>query len=60
MLHQFEYELLNRYLQSLHQCAETLGVEPVFLLNKGIQAVLRMVARNGNKLSFPLEVQQLD
>ena len=47
-------------LQSLHQCAETLGVEPVFLLNKGIQAVLRMVARNGNKLSFPLEVQQLD
>jgi hypothetical protein len=47
-------------LQSLHQCAETLGVEPEFLLNKGMQAVLRMVARNGNKLSFPLEVQQLD
>jgi chromosome segregation ATPase len=47
-------------LQSIHQCAQTLGVEPVFLLNKGIQAVLRMVARNGNKLSFPLEVQQLD
>jgi len=47
-------------LQSLHQSAETLGVEPVFLLNKGMQAVLRMVARNGNKLSFPLEVQQLD
>jgi len=47
-------------LQSLHQSAQTLGVEPVFLLNKGMQAVLRMVARNGNKLSFPLEVQQLD
>ena len=47
-------------LQSLHQCAETLDVEPEFLLNKGMQAVLRMVARNGNKLSFPLEVQQLD
>jgi hypothetical protein len=47
-------------LQSLHQSAQTLGVEPVFLLNKGMQAVLRMVTRNGNKLSFPLEVQQLD
>ena len=47
-------------LQDLCECANILGVEPDFLLNKGIQAVIRMVARNGNKLSFPLEVQQLD
>jgi hypothetical protein len=47
-------------LQDLNQCAKDLGVEPEFLLNKGIQAVLRMIERNGNKLSFPLEVQQLD
>ena len=47
-------------LQDLNQCAKDLGVEPEFLLNKGIQAILRMIQRNGNKLSFPLEVQQLD
>jgi len=47
-------------LQDLNQCAKDLGVEPEFLLNKGIQAVLRMIERNGKKLSFPLEVQQLD
>ena len=55
---------LNDYpeatLQDLNQCAKDLGVEPEFLLNKGIQAVLRMIERNGKKLSFPLEVQQLD
>jgi len=29
------------------------------LLNKGMQAILRMIARNGNKISFPLEVDQV-
>ncbi|MEC9122943.1 MAG: hypothetical protein VX969_02280 [Verrucomicrobiota bacterium] len=44
---------------SLEECAEALGLEPEYLLNKGMQAVLRMIARNGNKISFPLEVDQL-
>ena len=46
--------------QGLEDCAKSLGVEPDFLLNQGIQAVLRMIARNGNKVSFPLEVEQVD
>jgi hypothetical protein len=44
---------------SLEECANSLGLEPEYLLNKGMQAVLRMIARNGNKISFPLEVDQL-
>ena len=44
---------------SLEECAKSLGLEPEYLLNKGMQAVLRMIARNGNKISFPLEVDQL-
>ena len=43
----------------LEECAKSLGLEPEYLLNKGMQAVLRMIARNGNKISFPLEVDQL-
>ena len=46
--------------QDLEDCAKSLGVEPDFLLNQGIQAVLRMIARNGNKVSFPLEVEQIE
>ena len=46
--------------QGLEDCAKSLGVEPDFLLNQGIQAVLRMIARNGNKVSFPLEVDQIE
>ena len=46
--------------ESLEKTAAQLGVEPDFLLNKGIQAILRMIARNGGKLSFPLEVSQID
>ena len=46
--------------QGLEECAKSLGMEPDFLLNKGIQAVLRMIARNGNKVSFPLEVEQIE
>jgi chromosome segregation ATPase len=46
--------------QGLEECAKSLGMEPDFLLNKGMQAVLRMIARNGNKVSFPLEVEQIE
>jgi hypothetical protein len=46
--------------QGLQECAKSLGMEPDFLLNKGLQAVLRMIARNGNKVSFPLEVEQVE
>lgn len=48
------------YPLSLEQTAENLGVEVEFLKEKSIQAVLRMIARNQGKLSFPLEVQQID
>ena len=44
---------------SLEECAKQLGMEPEYLLNKGMQAVLRMIARNGNQISFPLEVEQV-
>lgn len=47
-------------IKSLEECASALGIEPEFLLNKGIQSVLRMIARNGNKISFPLEVEQVE
>jgi hypothetical protein len=44
----------------LEETAANLGIEPEFLAEKGLQAILRMVARNGGKLSFPLEVDQID
>ena len=47
-------------IQNLEECANALGIEPDFLLNKGLQAVLRMIGRNGNKISFPLEVEQVE
>ena len=46
--------------QGLEDCAKSLGVEAEFLINQGMQAVLRMIARNGNKISFPLEVDQVE
>jgi len=45
---------------SLEETAKHLGIEPDFLAEKALQAVLRMIARKGGKLSFPLEVDQLD
>ncbi len=45
---------------SLQETAESLGVDPEFLAEKGLNAILRMIARNGGKLTFPLEVQQID
>ena len=47
-------------VQGLEECAKSLGMEPDFLLNKSMQAVLRMIARNGNKVSFPLELEQIE
>jgi len=45
---------------SLEETATILGIEPDFLAEKGLQAILRMIARKGGKLSFPLEVDQID
>jgi hypothetical protein len=45
---------------SLEETAQKLGIEPEFLADKGINAILRMIARNGGKLSFPLDVEQID
>ena len=47
-------------VKGLEATAEKLGVEPEFLVQKGTQALLRMIARNGGKLSFPLEIDQID
>jgi hypothetical protein len=44
---------------SIEETALQLGIEPDFLAEKGINAILRMIARNGGKLSFPLEVDQI-
>ena len=44
---------------SLEETAQKLGVEPEFLAEKGLNAILRMIARNGGKLSFPLDVDQI-
>ena len=45
---------------TLAETAQQLGIEPDFLAEKGINAILRMIARKGGKLSFPLEVDQID
>ena len=50
---------------SMNQCdlesyATHLGVDPEFLAEKAIQAILRMIGRNSGKLTFPLEVEQVD
>jgi len=45
---------------SLEETALQLGIEPSFLAEKGLNAILRMISRNGGKLTFPLEVEQID
>ena len=45
---------------SLEETAHQLGVEPSFLAEKGLNAILRMISRNGGKLIFPLEVEQVE
>ncbi len=49
----------NTSAASLEETAKILGIEPDFLAEKGLQAILRMIARRGGKLSFPLEVDQI-
>jgi len=44
----------------LEETALKLGVEPDFLVTKGTQALLRMIARNGGELKFPLELEQIE
>ena len=50
---------LEKIDPSLEETALQLGVEPSFLAEKGLNAILRMISRNGGKLSFPLEVEQI-
>ncbi len=47
-------------LEGLEETALKLGVEPDFLVEKGTKALLRMIARNGGQLKFPLEIDQID
>ena len=47
-------------VEGLEETAMKLGVEPEFLVEKGTQALLRMIARNGGQLRFPLEIDQID
>ena len=47
-------------VEGLEETAAKLGVEPEFLVEKGTKAILRMIARNGGQLRFPLEIDQLD
>jgi len=47
-------------VEGLEETALKLGVEPEFLIEKGTKALLRMIARNGGQLKFPLEIDQID
>ncbi|MEC8044369.1 MAG: hypothetical protein VX130_07240 [Verrucomicrobiota bacterium] len=47
-------------VEGLEETAIKLGVEPEFLVEKGTKALLRMIARNGGELRFPLEIDQID
>ena len=47
-------------VDGLEETAAKLGVEPEFLVEKGTKALLRMIARNGGQLRFPLEIDQVD
>jgi len=46
--------------QSIHETAAALDLDAEYVLEKGIQAVLRMIARNGNRMTFPLEVKHIE
>ena len=47
-------------VEGLEETAIKLGIEPEFLVEKGTKALLRMIARNGGQLKFPLEIDQID
>jgi hypothetical protein len=44
---------------SLEETDQKLGMKPDFLAKKKLNSILRMIARNGSKLSIPLEVDQI-
>ena len=46
--------------QSIHETAAALDLDAEYVLEKGMQAVLRMIARNGNRMTFPLEVKHIE
>ena len=46
--------------QSIHEAAAALDLDAEYVLEKGMQAVLRMIARNGNRMTFPLEVKHIE
>ena len=52
--------ILPVQVEGLEETAIKLGVEPEFLVEKGTKALLRMIARNGGQLKFPLEIDQID
>ena len=45
---------------SLREAAVALDLDPEYLLDKSLKAVLRMIQRNKSRVTFPLEVKQVD
>ena len=50
----------DKISQSIHEAAVALDLDAEYILEKGMQAVLRMIARNGNRMTFPLEVKHIE
>ncbi len=46
--------------QGIREVAAALDLDPEYVLEKGMQAVLRMIARNGHRMTFPLDVKQVE
>ena len=46
--------------ERLLEASCALDLDPKYLLDKSVQAVLRMIERNKNRVTFPLEVKQVD
>ena len=45
---------------AVRETATALDLDPEDLLDKSVQAVIRMIKRNKNRVTFPLEVKQVD
>ena len=46
--------------QGIREVAAALDLDPEYVLEKGMQALLRMIARNGHRMTFPLDVKQVE
>lgn len=46
--------------QGIREAAAALDLDPEYVLEKGMQAVLRMIVRNGHRMTFPLDVKQVE